>query len=333
MTRRTTSLIVRRRFYSPFPELIQPQHIWPYIQQNLIQQHHSNQLAHRDYHKPLNANEVQLFYGAAAVPGGGTTNGPVADGQAVLSKLGEDNRFAALYGSSGGVDSSGRDNRVIAKPLPNRPTPYLPTGGHAGLNHPHLHSLLTHCRNPYLTAGGEWLETLKPTLNNSNCLSMLAANGPGQMFPLPGPGFPWAHSNRGKPRRGMMRRAVFSGETDRRTSKSFYSLLSLSLCPSSLADSQRKGLEKRFQIQKYISKPDRKKLAERLGLKDSQVSEPATREIELYCKGRSEQSSWQSSRRLRVLLPLLVGIGGADLYIFNRLRLTSSNPPTNTKNE
>lgn len=38
-----------------------------------------------------------------------------------------------------------------------------------------------------------------------------------------------------------------------------------------LVDSQRKGLEKRFQIQKYISKPDRKKLAERLGLKDSQV--------------------------------------------------------------
>ncbi|KPJ17434.1 Homeobox protein DBX1-A [Papilio machaon] len=50
----------------------------------------------------------------------------------------------------------------------------------------------------------------------------------------------------GKPRRGMMRRAVFS-------------------------DLQRKGLEKRFQVQKYISKPDRKKLAEKLGLKDSQV--------------------------------------------------------------
>ncbi|CAB4062613.1 Homeobox protein DBX1-A,Homeobox protein DBX1-B,Homeobox protein DBX1 [Lepeophtheirus salmonis] len=37
------------------------------------------------------------------------------------------------------------------------------------------------------------------------------------------------------------------------------------------SDFQRKGLEKRFQIQKYISKPDRKKLAEKLGLKDSQV--------------------------------------------------------------
>ena len=37
------------------------------------------------------------------------------------------------------------------------------------------------------------------------------------------------------------------------------------------SDFQRKGLEKRFQVQKYISKPDRKKLAEKLGLKDSQV--------------------------------------------------------------
>ncbi|KFZ65894.1 Homeobox protein DBX1, partial [Antrostomus carolinensis] len=51
---------------------------------------------------------------------------------------------------------------------------------------------------------------------------------------------------RGKPRRGMLRRAVFS-------------------------DVQRKALEKMFQKQKYISKPDRKKLAAKLGLKDSQV--------------------------------------------------------------
>ncbi|XP_067642806.1 uncharacterized protein Dbx [Eurosta solidaginis] len=109
-------------------------------------------------------------------------------------------------------------HQVIAKPLPSRPTPFLPHS----LQHPHLHSLLAHCRNPYMSVGA-------------------------QVFPLPpGQGFPWAHSTRGKPRRGMMRRAVFS-------------------------DSQRKGLEKRFQQQKYISKPDRKKLAERLGLKDSQV--------------------------------------------------------------
>ncbi|GIX99545.1 homeobox protein DBX1 [Caerostris darwini] len=67
----------------------------------------------------------------------------------------------------------------------------------------------------------------------------------GVTFPLPAT-FPWAAAARGKPRRGMMRRAVFS-------------------------DAQRQGLEKRFQIQKYISKPDRKKLAEKLGLKDSQI--------------------------------------------------------------
>ncbi|KAG7231140.1 hypothetical protein INR49_027180 [Caranx melampygus] len=56
----------------------------------------------------------------------------------------------------------------------------------------------------------------------------------------------WPLAPRGKPRRGMLRRAVFS-------------------------DLQRKALERTFQKQKYISKPDRKKLACKLGLKDSQV--------------------------------------------------------------
>ncbi|XP_072948489.1 uncharacterized protein Dbx [Epargyreus clarus] len=102
----------------------------------------------------------------------------------------------------------------IAKPIASRPIP---------VQHQHLQHLLA-CHHPYL---------VRP------------AQGHTQVFPLPG-GFPWAHSSRGKPRRGMMRRAVFS-------------------------DLQRKGLEKRFQVQKYISKPDRKKLAEKLGLKDSQV--------------------------------------------------------------
>ena len=38
------------------------------------------------------------------------------------------------------------------------------------------------------------------------------------------------------------------------------------------SDLQRKALERTFQKQKYISKPDRKKLAGKLGLKDSQVN-------------------------------------------------------------
>ncbi|XP_019406806.1 PREDICTED: homeobox protein DBX1 [Crocodylus porosus] len=65
------------------------------------------------------------------------------------------------------------------------------------------------------------------------------------VVPIPGT-FSWPMAARGKPRRGMLRRAVFS-------------------------DVQRKALEKMFQKQKYISKPDRKKLAAKLGLKDSQV--------------------------------------------------------------
>ncbi|KAM7396137.1 hypothetical protein PAMP_019205 [Pampus punctatissimus] len=65
------------------------------------------------------------------------------------------------------------------------------------------------------------------------------------VVPVPGT-FSWPLAPRGKPRRGMLRRAVFS-------------------------DLQRKALERTFQKQKYISKPDRKKLATKLGLKDSQV--------------------------------------------------------------
>lgn len=40
------------------------------------------------------------------------------------------------------------------------------------------------------------------------------------------------------------------------------------------SDQQRKGLELAFLKQKYISKPERKKLANRLNLKDSQVVHP-----------------------------------------------------------
>ncbi|RZF33283.1 hypothetical protein LSTR_LSTR007628 [Laodelphax striatellus] len=112
----------------------------------------------------------------------------------------------------------------IAKPIP-RPS------GHYSV----LQQTLLYCRQHYYAGGvgssGAGAQGVHPTAT--------------AVFPLPG-SFPWAHSSRGKPRRGMMRRAVFS-------------------------DLQRKGLEKRFQLQKYISKPDRKKLAEKLGLKDSQV--------------------------------------------------------------
>jgi len=57
-----------------------------------------------------------------------------------------------------------------------------------------------------------------------------------------------AAAGRGKPRRSVLRRAVFS-------------------------ESQRCALKNVFLKQKYISKPDRRRLANRLGLKDSQVKQ------------------------------------------------------------
>lgn len=40
--------------------------------------------------------------------------------------------------------------QIIAKPLASRPAPpFL----HHSLSHPHLHSLLAHCRGPYIGAG------------------------------------------------------------------------------------------------------------------------------------------------------------------------------------
>ncbi|XP_050074017.1 homeobox protein Hmx [Anopheles maculipalpis] len=250
-------------------EFIQPQHLWPYIQQNLIQQNHlanpaflgahphhphhpHQQLPHPHHHHPhhhhhhhqagphpLSPHHPQQQH-LTVGPNGSPTGHPVNSNGAPHQQQQQQQQHHLHNSSSNSTSESGslpnspelqepsavaavalqqsRDNKIIAKPLPSRPTPFL----HHSLNHPHLHSLLAHCRNPYIPGGP-------------------------QVFPLPpGQGFPWAHSTRGKPRRGMMRRAVFS-------------------------DSQRKGLEKRFQLQKYISKPDRKKLAERLGLKDSQV--------------------------------------------------------------
>lgn len=96
---------------------------------------------------------------------------------------------------------------------------------------------------PTVAGSAHSLPLLCPSLHSSPSSPAPAASS--SVVPIPGT-FSWPLAARGKPRRGMLRRAVFS-------------------------DVQRKALEKMFQKQKYISKPDRKKLAAKLGLKDSQV--------------------------------------------------------------
>ncbi|XP_059483726.1 homeobox protein BarH-like 1 [Neocloeon triangulifer] len=172
-----------------------------------VEQHLSSQQVQHHVHQALNAALWRTHH-----PSGGPIN-PFLQGGA-----------AASFGSLG-----------IAKPIASRPQP-----PHHHVFDSHLQSFLASCRHPYLTVTTQNGAQQQP----SSGAQTVPQNGPA-VFPLAG-SFPWAGSARGKPRRGMMRRAVFS-------------------------DLQRKGLERRFQLQKYISKPDRKKLAEKLGLKDSQV--------------------------------------------------------------
>ncbi|XP_017756149.1 PREDICTED: uncharacterized protein LOC108547936 [Eufriesea mexicana] len=143
-------------------------------------------------------------------------------------------------------------NYNIAKPIA-RPAAYhpyhrpshQPPQRHLPPNAHHTLQQLFY-RGPYLTVAGSGTGGHHPGAPGGGTAFPGAIQGGLGDFTSTGLVFPWATNARGKPRRGMMRRAVFS-------------------------DLQRRGLEKRFQIQKYISKPDRKKLAEKLGLKDSQV--------------------------------------------------------------
>ncbi|ESO82387.1 hypothetical protein LOTGIDRAFT_64310, partial [Lottia gigantea] len=120
-------------------------------------------------------------------------------------------------------------------------TPFLKFGMNAILGKDSPKSSSTTGSISY-TAGSPTLPTYSTSCGGKACGGYTLH---GSFLPMPN-AFTFLSNMRGKPRRGMLRRAVFS-------------------------DAQRKGLEKMFQKQKYISKPDRKKLASKLGLKDSQV--------------------------------------------------------------
>lgn len=111
----------------------------------------------------------------------------------------------------------------------------------SGLWRPNFRPFLGNQPANYFTANGT------PSINPSTPSLLNGTAPPNGLYIPPPPGnIFWPLGLRSKPRRGMLRRAVFS-------------------------DQQRKGLEVAFLKQKYISKPERKKLAQRLGLKDSQV--------------------------------------------------------------
>lgn len=122
-------------------EFIQPQHIWPYIQHNFI---HQSQIQNHGYH--INNNQ---HHGTPPTNGTNSDNdnlqtqqNGIQQQQQPVIDLQDDNRLHPRD-----KQQQQQQQQLIAKPLASRPAPFI----HHGLNHPHLHSLLAHCRNPYIT--------------------------------------------------------------------------------------------------------------------------------------------------------------------------------------
>lgn len=84
---------------------------------------------------------------------------------------------------------------------------------------------------------------------------------------------------------------------------------------------QRKGLEKRFEIQKYVTKPDRKQLAAMLGLTDAQVSALGSRKPSSGSgfpglEGRGLGLSSSGLRRMAARSSSLSGAGPRALGVY-----------------
>ncbi|CAK8682170.1 unnamed protein product [Clavelina lepadiformis] len=170
--------------------------------------------------------------------------------------------------------SSGPEKKSSEKSGPDNP-PYLKFGVRAilspsGQTNKHRDNQSSSTYHNQSTVSSN---TMQPTLLHQPYPRLFAHNdflAGASHFPpadLQLPIMPWIPgSARSKSRRGMLRRAVFS-------------------------DHQRKSLEKMFQQQKYIGKPDRKRLAGKLGLKDSQVK--------IWFQNR--RMKWRNSKERHIL--------------------------------
>lgn len=122
-----------------FLEFIQPHNFWPYIQQNLI--HHHNQFGTINN---LPDNDNPLLVTNSPLQSQHHPHAAIINHQNLNGNSHEDNR----------MDYRDKNSIQLAKPLASRPPPTFLHHAAAGLNHPHLHSLLAHCRNPYI--GGKF---------------------------------------------------------------------------------------------------------------------------------------------------------------------------------
>ena len=214
----------------------------------------------------------------------------------------------ANAGGGGGSSSSNTSSSNVTSTAQQQPPPSsvlntVAVNSSSNANHHHHHhnhhQQQQHQHHHHQTSAQNILATAVPSSSSSTSSITTAAaasvSNPSSVGLRPlaslsfAAGFPWA--TRGKPRRGMMRRAVFS-------------------------DAQRQGLEKRFQMQKYISKPDRKKLAEKLGLKDSQVS--ILRILKIYQRKRSKKEKLVSNENeFKTIDDVMLSFLVCVFFVFN----------------
>ena len=196
-------------------EFMQPQHIWPYLQQNFIHhphfphpafltQHHNGNscqpqttlssspgstISDSDNHSTCTTNSIGTNGCCTNGNNNNNNNGNNNNGNISNSNFnshnndkdsneednnrrqtmptGQEKAITPLQQPSSSSSSSGdphmhpqqpqHPQAVIAKPLPSRPTPFLPHS----MQHPHLHSLLAHCRNPYLSGKSKFKSIYK----------------------------------------------------------------------------------------------------------------------------------------------------------------------------
>lgn len=81
----------------------------------------------------------------------------------------------------------------------------------------------------------------------------------------------YSNTKQGTPN-GLQRQSISMAENQSMQTNNGNSKRKRSWSRAVFSQLQRKGLEIQFQIQKYITKPDRRKLAARLGLTDAQVN-------------------------------------------------------------
>jgi len=79
-------------------------------------------------------------------------------------------------------------------------------------------------------------------------------------------------NNKPQTTNGLQRQSISMAESQTMQTNNGNSKRKRSWSRAVFSQLQRKGLEIQFQIQKYITKPDRRKLAARLGLTDAQVN-------------------------------------------------------------